>query len=110
MFSENTVKLRETIETAGFRYLRDGYLCVDEQRLHVSNSCHLDIVGYGESGYLLESVGKIAGTYAEMLGEKVKGQVFGIVRVDITRDRIYLLFQLCQVGFVGIYVAVLVEK
>lgn len=72
MFSKNAIKLRKAIEAAGFRYLRDGDLCVDKQCLNISNSCHLNVVGYGESSYLFKSVGKVAGTNAEMLCEEVK--------------------------------------
>ena len=72
MFSKNAVKLRKAIEAAGFRYLCDGDLSVDKQCLNISNPCHLNIVGYGESGYLFKSVGKVAGTNAEMLCEEVK--------------------------------------
>ena len=72
MLSKNTVKLREAIKATGFRHLCNGVLCVDKQCLNISNSCHLNVVGYGESSYLLKSVGKVAGTNAEMLCEEFK--------------------------------------
>ena len=72
MLSKNTVKLREAIKPTGFRHLCNGDIRVDKQCLNISNPCHLNIVGYRESGYLFESVGKVAGTNAEMLCEEVK--------------------------------------
>ena len=72
MLSKNAIKLRKAIEAAGFSHLRDGDIRVDQQCLNISNPRHLNIVGYRESGYLFKSVGKVAGTNAEMLCEEVK--------------------------------------
>ena len=72
MLSKNTVKLREAIKATGLCHLRDGDFRVDKQCLNISNPCHLNIVGYRESGYLLKTVGKVAGTNAEMLCEEVE--------------------------------------
>lgn len=110
MFTKYSIELRKAIEATGHCYFCNGYFCIKEQCLYVSDSCHLNVVGYGETGYLFESMRKVAGTYAKMPGEKVEGQILGIMGVNIARDRIDLLLHLCQVGFVGVYITVLVEK
>lgn len=110
MLSENPIELGEAVESTGGADLRNGDPGVDKHGLYIAHTGHLDVVGYGKSGYLLESVGKVAGTDAEMPGEKIEGQILGVMGMNIAGNRIYFLFQLRQIGFVGVNIASLVEK
>lgn len=73
MFSKNTVELREAIETTRFCCFCNGYLCINEQCLYISDASHLNIIGHREAGYLLKSVGEITCAYAKMFSEKIQG-------------------------------------
>jgi hypothetical protein len=60
MLSENTIELRKTVKSAGSGCFSDWDLCIDQHCLHISDSCHLDIVSNREARYTFKLMGKIA--------------------------------------------------
>ena len=60
IFSEDTVELGEAIKAAEGGDLGDGNVRIDEQGLHIADSGHLNIIGDGEAGDILKTVGEIA--------------------------------------------------
>ena len=64
---KDPVKLGKTVEAAGLGDFRNGRIGVDQQRLHITDPGHLDVIGDGKSGDLLKFVGQIAGAEAVVL-------------------------------------------
>ena len=60
------VELREAIKATRLSHLCNWHFGIQEQRLHISDPGHLDVVGHAEAGSLLKFVGKIAGTDAKV--------------------------------------------
>ena len=110
MFAEDPIELGEAVETTGFRQFGDGDLGINEQCLHISDPCHLNIVCHRETGNLFKFVGKVAGTDTEMAGKRLQRQRLGVVRMNVSGNRVDLHFGLCDFGFVGIYIGFLVQE
>lgn len=65
VFTKHTVELGKAVKPAGGADLCDGDLGIDQQGLHIPDSCHLDIVRNGKTGDQLELVGEIAAADTE---------------------------------------------
>ena len=109
VLAEYPVELGKTAEAAAGGCLRNGNLGVDQQRLHIAHSGHLNIVCYSKSGHIFELMGKVAAAHIEFLPQHFQGQIFRVVGVDVAGDGVNLFLDAGHLRVILVTVAVLVQ-
>lgn len=109
VLAEDAVELREAVKAAVQRSFSDRDGGIDQHSLHVANLGHLNIIGQGEAGYVLELVGKVVAADEELLRQHFQGQFLGVMSMDVAGYGVHLFFRGGHFGTVGIEVVLLVQ-